>query len=299
LSLGLEPNNGTIEEMLKCLACAGRLDRLDAMVHETLRRRFRCTPHAMAMIVKAYCQVGNIEKALETKKQLAELGTHINIVTFNTLAQYYSKTNDLASANQLLLEMRSANIPPDERTFTSILSMFVRHNDPRGARKIFELMRATGVRPNIYSFNVMLRVHCNAGDIEGAKRILCHEMPEGHVIPDLISYKAIIRAAAASNDVASVKDMYSRMIVSGIKPTKELFHMMIRFLIEANERESAWFLLNDEMPKFNIRPDAHMKRLFQRTLGDSANKAAPTPPTPTTKTTEPTTKIPPTNAAIE
>eukprot|EP00897_Mesotaenium_endlicherianum_P002183 jgi/Mesen1/1993/ME000147S01090 len=119
------------------------------------------------VLLKACSLGGRADVALalysDLKEWAAAGGTPLDVITYSTIIQIFSKAKMWEAALEVKAEMEAAGVPPNLVTWTSLVKACAAAGLVEQAFRVFEDMRAAGCRPNTDTYNVLIDACAEAG----------------------------------------------------------------------------------------------------------------------------------------
>merc|ERR1711933_254504 len=101
----------------------------------------------------------------------------------------------------------------------------------RAAARYFEEMQALGIQPNIIIYTTLIGVYSVTGEVESAmdvfekvERTLLKDTDELH---QKMIYSSIMSAYSRAGDYARTRELFTKMVASGIVPTHPHFNALM------------------------------------------------------------------------
>ncbi|KAJ0265425.1 Pentatricopeptide repeat-containing protein [Hirschfeldia incana] len=122
------------------------------------------------MLIKSYCDVGSVDKAMETMRVMEVKGVGVNIISYTTIlgALYKNKENDVAE--RLWSEMVSKGCELDNTVY-NVRLMDAAKESPERVKELMEEMRSVGLKPDTVSYNYLMTAYCVRGMMGEAKKV--------------------------------------------------------------------------------------------------------------------------------
>jgi len=211
-------------------------------------------------------QCGKVNVALQHFTEMKDLGL-VDVVSYNTLLKAYLKQGQLLKARNLLKEMAESDIQANQVTYNEMLNALVTVKDRKEMWALVREMNAMGMRPNSVTCSIILKsltAHSAPDDVRQAMSLidnLQEDMDEvlfASVIEacvrvgqlDLLSsklqqyagigglagltaptYGSMIKAYGRARDIERVRELWQEMRRRHVKPTSITLGCVIDALV--------------------------------------------------------------------
>ncbi|XP_024400212.1 pentatricopeptide repeat-containing protein At3g12770 isoform X3 [Physcomitrium patens] len=231
------------------LCKAGRLREAIQLLGIIKQRGLLVNSNTYGCVIEHCAKARRFEDGKMVHKQLDELGVEIDIYLGNSLINFYSKFEDVASAEQVFRRMTlrdvvtwssmiaayagnnhpakafdtfermtDANIEPNRITFLSILKACNNYSILEKGRKIHTIVKAMGMETDVAVATALITMYSKCGEISVACEVF-HKMTERNVV----SWTAIIQANAQHRKLNEAFELYEQMLQAGISPNAVTF----------------------------------------------------------------------------
>lgn len=198
-----EPDAWTYTMVIKGLCKAGRLNQATDIQHRLVERKITGIAPNFRVLIGSYLRIGNIKKAMELWKQVAELG---------------------------LIE--------DSGALSGLIEGFCCLNILNVAKGAFLKMWKIGHPPNLLDYNTLMTALCKEGSLEQGRRLL-QEMINGNCKPDVASYNIIVDSTLKSGDLEYANSLLLEMLQKGLNPDALTFSILINRFSKLGQMEEA------------------------------------------------------------
>merc|ERR1719261_843682 len=145
-------------------------------------------------IVKGFCNVGNLDRALLVLNDMKASGRHApDEVMYNSLLGGCAKEHRPDEALQLLNDMRKSNVAPSNYTLSMLVKLMGRCRRINQASTLLEdISKEYGLKINSQVYTCLIQGFFNAG--QAGKALALHEkiLKEG-LVPDSMTYTVLVR----------------------------------------------------------------------------------------------------------
>ncbi|KAH7568514.1 hypothetical protein JRO89_XS06G0009100 [Xanthoceras sorbifolium] len=165
------------------------------------------------IVVKAFCEMGIVDKAYLIMANAEKLGIKPDVVTYTTLISALYKNRRGEIGNGLWNLMVRKGCLPNLATFNVRIQYLVNSRRAWQANSLMALMQRLGIRPDEVTCNLVIKGFCQAGYLEMAKRV------------------------------------YASMHTKGCQPNEKIYQTMIHYLCKGGEFNLAYTMCKDCLGK--------------------------------------------------
>ncbi|KAI3451723.1 hypothetical protein Pfo_008388 [Paulownia fortunei] len=198
------------------------------------------------ILIKAYCEMGSAEMAMEKLNEMEEKGIEIGVISFTTVlhALYKKGKSDEAenfwdevvtkkgctldvgfynvrlwhihggkpeAVKGLIEEMNNAGIKPDTISYNYLITSYSVNGMMDEAQKVYDdLLKAKGCNPNAATFRIMVFHLCKKGRFMTGYKVFKQSVKVGK-IPDFNTLKYLVEGLAKKGHMNETKAMIRTM----------------------------------------------------------------------------------------
>ncbi|OAY63324.1 Pentatricopeptide repeat-containing protein, chloroplastic [Ananas comosus] len=179
------------------------------------------------LLVSGYLQDGQIEKALNTCRQMRKQKLKFDSVTLSsiTMASAYSRKLELGKAAHGY-SIRNG-LESDQTVTCSIIDLYASCGRIGHARKVFD----TASSRDLVLWNTMISGYAHHG-MSGEAFKLFYEMQLEGLPPNVVSWNSIILGFLRNGQVTEAKDMFSQMQLTKVNPNLTTWSTLISGLTQ-------------------------------------------------------------------
>ncbi|KAJ4847184.1 hypothetical protein Tsubulata_040891 [Turnera subulata] len=197
---------------LKVLAGTRHLGAIQTFLDEAQERfDIKLDEFSVNIVVKAFCEMGILDKAYLIMVQMEKLGIRPDVITYTTLISAFYKNERCEIGNGLWNLMVLKGCFPNLATFNARIQYLVNIRRAWQANELMDKMTKVGIMPDEVTYNLVIKGFCQAGYIEMAKKV------------------------------------YSAMHGRGCKPNAKIYQTMIHYLCKGGEFGLAYTMCKDCM----------------------------------------------------
>jgi len=153
--------------------------------------------------------------------------------TYSTLIKGIKNSKDknpdnLEKAFNLLDDLISSELQPDEILFNCLIDACVKFNNLPRAEDAYKQMLYSGVVPSPVTFGILIKAYGNSGMLEKAFNIFETCIKKRGVIPNDVTYGCLMDACIKSNNINSLIKVYEQMKKDGVKLNTILYTTLIK-----------------------------------------------------------------------
>ena len=119
-------------------------------------------------LIKGYCRVKDIEKALELHNQMLERGIKADEVLYNSLLDGCLKANQDKMALKCYANMKKLRIKPSNVTYSILAKIYQKQGDLEKSFALLDEMRADHIKPGLFVFTCLMQTCLQVGLIDKA-----------------------------------------------------------------------------------------------------------------------------------
>lgn len=240
--------------------------------------------HFLSHAIVLYGQAGMIQEAINTFKQIEELGLRRtvkslnallfscilakdlkelkriyidfpriygvkpDVETYNQVIKAFSESGSTSSAYSVLTEMDKAGTRPNSTTFSYMFAGFYKEERFEDVEKVLKLMDDYKVPPGLSIFNVRIQSLCKLKKSDEAKEMLDMMILRG-MKPNCITYSHLIHGFCKGGKQDEAKKLFKEMRRRGISPDSECYFTIVYYLCEGKDFEAALSICEECMEK--------------------------------------------------
>ncbi|KAF6167668.1 hypothetical protein GIB67_031251 [Kingdonia uniflora] len=241
------------------------------LIFDTLRENGQADVVSFATMMYLYRSMGMLDKAIDVAQEMQESTMLRDCASFNALLESHATNGQLRECGELLHQMITRNITPDDGTVRVMITLMKKCGAPieavtqlessyqgenRHAKQaiitfVFSILgmhdfaldscgKFTKADMDLESFvyNVAIYAYGSSGNVDKALRIFMKMKDEG-LGPDLITYIHLVVCYGKAGMVEGLKRIYSQMKYGEIEPNESLFRAIIDAYKHANRNDLA------------------------------------------------------------
>lgn len=214
-------------------------------------RNERFLSHAIVL----YGQAGMIQEAINTFKQIEELGVRRTVKSLNALLFSCILAKDFKELKRIYIDFpRIYEIKPDVETYNNVIKAFSESGSTSSAYSVLTEMDKAGTKPNSTTFSNMLAGFYKEEKFEDVEKVL--KLMGDYKVPRGVSiFNVRIQSLCKLKKSDEAKEMLDMMILRGMKPNCATYSHLIHGLCKEGKHEEAKKLFKD-MRRRGINPDS-------------------------------------------
>lgn len=192
------------------------------------------------ILIKAYCEMGSPELAIERLKEMEEKGVEITAVTYTTVLHSLYKKGEDGEAEKiwsqmvetgrhldvgaynvrimnlhgenpenvkgLIEEMNSNGLKPDTITYNYLMTCYGRNGMMEEAEQVYKDLAENGCKPNAATFRTLIFYLCKKGRFETGYQVF-KESVRVHKMPDFNTLKYLVEGLVKKSKMKEAKGM--------------------------------------------------------------------------------------------
>ncbi|KAF8769267.1 hypothetical protein HU200_006779 [Digitaria exilis] len=245
----------------------GYFDAVEQVIGESVRNGWVPDAVTYSTYVAGLCQFGCLEEAFRLLEIIVEKGLQLTVVGLNILLDYVAQDLDMWAGREVLERCQELGFVVDVVTYNTVMDHFSKKGKWLRVLKLFTDLLKKPITPNAQTCNIFVSCLCRAGKFQFAKfvfsskgfvadtvtcNILIHEFYEagkegelgflfadvntGKIAPDTITYNTLVdclfrsgRRLEAANFVRHIDDGY---------PSEPVAHLTYWLVRSGNTREA-------------------------------------------------------------
>ena len=146
----------TASSITDAIKDTGAVDATWAIIDELCDSGTEIDGSAIAALIKASVRLGDLQRAIGAYKSLADYGLRADLPIYNLLFQGCVAARHRELGNQLLDEMKTAKIAPNQETFENFIHLVLTQTDYEDAFFYLEEMKTAGFRPTFLVYETLV-----------------------------------------------------------------------------------------------------------------------------------------------
>lgn len=244
------------------VAILGKMKRFDTVwsLVEEMRRKSLVTPQTLLILIRRYCAIHEVAKAINVFYAFRKYGFELGIDEFHGLLSALCRYKNVADAESLLL-CNESTYPFEAKSFNIVLNGWCNVlGSVREAKRFWKEMGKRGVDKDVVSYGCMISCYSKANNLNDVLKLF-NQMKESGIVPDVKVYNAVIYALAKGKCVEQAKNLVKTMEEKGAMPNAITYNSLIRPLCKARRLVDARVVF-DEMLNRDISPSTRTYHAF-------------------------------------
>ncbi|PKA63720.1 Pentatricopeptide repeat-containing protein [Apostasia shenzhenica] len=265
------------------------------MVHEAksifddLRRSGNADGVSYATMMYLYKSIGMLEEATYLAQEIQQSGLLTNCSSYNSVMASYADYGKLKDCGELLYQMLSRKMLPDDSIFKTIFNVLKKGGLPSEAisqlessytegksharqaviaslfsvvglhgfaLKSCESFLSSDVELESFAYNAAIGAYGAAGEVDKALNLYLRMQDEG-LGPDIVTYVNLASCYGKARMIEGLKRIYSLLKYEEIEPSESLYRALIHAYKEAGRGDLAQLV--DQDMRFNAQYDIQVK----------------------------------------
>ncbi|KAH9602097.1 hypothetical protein KSS87_000619 [Heliosperma pusillum] len=203
--------------------------------------------HMMTM----YLENGKVENIPNLIQELKR-STTPDLVSYNLWLTACQSQNDIKTAENVFLEMKSAKIEPDWITYSILTNLYIKKELNDRAKSTLKEMEKRVSKKHRASYASLISLHTNLGDKKGVERVWKNMKSLYHKLNDA-EYTCMIASLIKIGEIVSAEKLYDEW--ESISPTGDprVSNLLFGDYIKKNQIEKAKTFLHRVVKK-GIKP---------------------------------------------
>jgi pentatricopeptide repeat protein len=228
----------------------------------------QCRPLVNAVIycsvLKGFSHQKRFDRVWAVYEEMLRHKLQFSIVTFNTLVDACSRSNEMNRIPDLLQSMVSQGIEPNLITYSAILKGYCQENRLEEAFELMEgMLQTTKFKPDEIMYNTLLDGCARQGLYDRGMRLL-GEMENVGVRPSNFTLSVLVKMASRSKRLARAFELCEQLSTKyGFRLNVHVYGNLIQACIVHKDNKRAFEVL-ESLAKDRIRPDVRVYSLLLR-----------------------------------
>lgn len=249
----LERRKGSMlwNTLLKAFANAGDVAGAMALQEEQCRRGIRLNLKHFGKLAEVMVRGSSPEDAVDWLRRAEDAGFELDLAQYAMMVIAFVQRGDLRSAERWLDEMLSSGKVPSAAEFTKLMEAYVKADarlvGEERVWRVFEKMVVAGVTPNATAYGVVVYAYAQRNSSMPAVHWLWRARAAG-VVPDLRSYRAVIRSLAEDGRLHDASQLYAELeaglCADGLGPDAQSCSFIVKVAADTGDVQRATALLD-------------------------------------------------------
>jgi len=278
-------NRCSVENFMTLIHCAGKLDLLDVALgtfdlciechgkadilmynkmmdvcitckqpqravefFEVIKRQIG-TPDVIGCntVIRAYAQLGDLNKAFVLMEEMQKGGIKPNAVTFNSLAGAAVKAGEVDRAWQILPLMAAAGVQPDSVTYSTLIMGIKQSRSVQMLNRGFECLqqlKENGLKPDEVLFNSLMDACVHLKQMPKAQAVF-KTMKDAGVKPSFVTYSILIKGCGMQHNLKAALQVKKDMDAEGVVPNAVLYGSLADVALKSADFDQAEQILQE------------------------------------------------------
>ncbi|KAK3009054.1 hypothetical protein RJ639_014145 [Escallonia herrerae] len=228
--------------MISILGKMRKFDTAWTLIHEMRGgkhgRPSLVTPHTLLIMIRRYCAVHDVAKAINTFYAYKRFNFEIGLDDFHNLLSALCRYKNVKDAEHLLFCNRKV-FPLTTKSFNIILNGWCNViGNSREAKRIWREMSERRIFCDVVSYASIISCFSKAGRINDVLKLF-KQMEVREIVPDRKVYNAVIHALAKGRFVREACNLMKEMEDKGVAPNVVTYNSLIMPLCNARQLEEA------------------------------------------------------------
>lgn len=200
------------------------------------------------ILVKAYCEAGLTEKAIETIGEMEKSGLEITPVTFTTVLDALYKKGQVEKADNLWNSMVDKGCEVDVAAY-NVRIMHSQGGEPENVKALIEEMSNAGLKPDTISYNYLMTCYCKRGMMDEAKKV--YEGLEGNGCnPNAATFRTLIYYLCRNEDFEKGYKIFKKSVQVHKIPEFNTIKHLVEGLVKKKKIKEAKGVIRTVKKKF-------------------------------------------------
>ncbi|KAK4416539.1 Pentatricopeptide repeat-containing protein, mitochondrial [Sesamum alatum] len=154
---------------------------------------FQPDKFSYGILLKAYCEMGSPETAMQRLSEMEEKGIEIGVISFTTILHALYKEGRIDDAEKFWDEMvTKEKCTPDVGSYNVKLWHVHHSGKPEAVKALMEEMENAGIQPDTISYNYLITCYCLNGMMDEAKKVYDDLSKAKGLNPNAATFRTLI-----------------------------------------------------------------------------------------------------------
>ncbi|KAK1281998.1 Pentatricopeptide repeat-containing protein [Acorus calamus] len=222
----------------------GQFKKAESLYLKLVEARCIPTEDTYALLIRAFCTSGLIEKAGAVFAEMRKYGIprkhtfYPGAIVYNAYIDGLMKGQNNQKAVEVFQRMKNDQCQPNADTYTLLINLYGKANQSVRALKIFNEMRTEKCKPNICTYTALINAFAREGLCEKAEEYF-ERLQEAGYEPDVYAYNALMEAYSRAGFPNGASEIFSLMQHMGCEPDRASYNIMVDAYGRAGLHEDA------------------------------------------------------------
>lgn len=235
--------------LLACNTCKVH-DRVPVYFNE-FPEKFGFVPDKFSygMLIKAHCEMGSPEKAMEVLKEMEKKVGEIGAVSFSIILNSLYKMGRTDEAQKFWDEMvKEKGITLDVGSYNVKLSHM--GDKTESVKALIEEMESTGIFPDVISYNYLITSYCLNGMMDEAENVYGDILKTSGVRPNSATFRTMVFHSCKAGRYVRAYKIFKLSVLMGKIPDFNTLKYLIKGLTETGRMVEAKAMVRTMNKKF-------------------------------------------------
>ncbi|XP_076923025.1 uncharacterized protein LOC143585013 [Bidens hawaiensis] len=180
-------------------------------------------------MIDAFSKLGSISSAVRVYDDMIKTGKKPNLVIYNSIVDGLSKNVSIDVAEIMVDELRKLSLL-DVVTLNSLLNGYCANWKVNEALNLFSQMQEDGKLVNRVTYNILINFVCKFGSIQEAKELMEMMVSQGLTL-DSITYTILLTNASKKMSAEELIELHDNLVVKGVIPDSQTYDEIVGPLI--------------------------------------------------------------------
>lgn len=220
-------------------------------------------------LIKGFARAEQVDKAMNVYKKMcaeSDRGMRPDLITFSILIKANCDAGHLDVALDLFKAMKARNLTADEVVFNNLLGGCVRQGNADFAAQLYEEMVKSGLRPSNATFSILIRLYAQCKRLDEAVEML-KTQPQVHgVVAEARLFVQLAQACLRERQGQRATEVYKLLLKSTV-PTAAMHSSLLGMCAKLNMLETGAEILElaaDASGRVDVRDATQLRDIAVR-----------------------------------
>ncbi|KAL3820657.1 hypothetical protein ACJIZ3_006562 [Penstemon smallii] len=190
----------SVNALLSACINSRKFDEMEVLFGE-METKWKVKPDVVSynIVIKGFCEMGELDRALNVVDTMGKNGVKPDLITFNTLLDNLYKKKKFDDAEKIWKQMIKNKLVPNIRSYNARLVGLVNEKKFKEAVEFISEMEKSGTNPDVFTYAALIRGYCEEGDINELKKWYA-ESVKRECLPDRAVFGSVLLCASEQGD---------------------------------------------------------------------------------------------------
>lgn len=247
--LGTPRTVASFNALLSAGVVSKNCSRVPQMFDE-IPERYGVVPNEVSygILVKAYCEIGSTEVAVERLKEMEEKGVEITAITYTSIIHSWYKKGQKEEAEKVWSEMVKRGCPPDVGAYNVKISLVQREKSDK-VEGLIEEMKNAGLKPDTITYNYLMTCYCMNEMMDKAEMVY-KELEANGCKPNATTFRTLVFYLCKNQRFETAYEVFKQSVEVNKIPSFSVLKYLVAGLTKSSKKYLAVGIIRTVKAKF-------------------------------------------------